>query len=110
MRRIPLLCLMGLTAPLLLATSTALGQKVGQVMTIQYGVVSSARQVDLKNTSAIPAGALIGGGLGLVSASGKSSGKKARNSIVGAVAGGAIAGVAQGKQPSHGMAYSVTTD
>lgn len=109
MKPIPLLCVAGMTAPLLLATSVALGQKVGQVMTIQYGTVSSARQVDLQNTSAIPAGALVGGGLGLVSASGKSSGKKARNSIIGAVAGGAIAGVAQGKQPTHGMAYAVNT-
>jgi len=109
MNRIPLLCCIALTAPWLLATSAALGQKVGQVMTIQYGVVSGARPVDLKNTSAIPVGALIGGGLGLASGSGKSSGTKARNSIIGAVAGGTIAGVAQGKQHSNGMAYSVNT-
>ena len=52
---------------------------------------------------------MIGGSLGLVSASGKSSGAKARNSIVGLVAGGAVAGAAQGKPQTMGMAYTVAT-
>jgi outer membrane lipoprotein SlyB len=109
MKRPSLPCLAGLTLPLLLAASAATAQKVGQVTTIQHGVVSAARPVDLKNPSAVPVGALIGGGLGLASGSGKSSGTKARNSIIGAVAGGAIAGVAQGKQNTNGMAYTINT-
>jgi hypothetical protein len=66
--------------------------------------VTSAKQVDLKS-GAVPGGALVGGALGVVSASGKSSGKKARNAIIGGVAGAAIAGVAQGSQ--KGMLYEV---
>lgn len=93
----------------LAAPMVVLAQKVGQSASIQYGVVSSARQIDLANKSAVPAGALVGGTLGLVSASGKSSGAKARNSIVGAVAGGIVAGAAQGKPQTVGMAYAVAT-
>lgn len=83
----------------------ALGQRAGQSVSVQYGVVSSARQVDLKS-GAVPGAALIGGTLGLASASGKSSGKKARNVIVGAAAGSAIAGAAQGS--TKGMLYDVS--
>ena len=83
----------------------ALAQRAGQSASVQYGVVTSARQVDLKS-GAVPGGALVGGTLGLMSASGKSSGKKARNAIVGAAAGGAIAGSAQGS--AKGMMYDVS--
>lgn len=82
----------------------AVAQRAGQSVSVQYGVVSGARQVDLKS-GAVPGGALVGGTLGLMSASGKSSGKKARNAIVGAAAGGAIAGSAQGS--TKGMLYDV---
>ena len=54
----------------------------------------------------MPTGALVGGGLGLLSASGKSSGKKARNTIVGAIAGGAIGKAGQGS--TSGMLYTVS--
>lgn len=83
----------------------ALAQRAGQSVSIQYGVVNSARQVDLRS-GAVPAGVLVGGTLGLVSASGKSSSKKARNAIIGAAAGGAIAGAAQGS--TYGMLYDVS--
>lgn len=82
----------------------SLAQRAGQSASVQYGIVTSARQVDLKS-GAVPGGALVGGTLGLVSASGKSSSKKARNAIVGAAAGGAIAGAAQGS--TKGMLYDV---
>jgi len=82
----------------------ALAQRTGQSVSVQYGVVTSARQVDLKS-GAVPAGVLVGGTLGLASASGKSSSKKARNAIIGAAAGGVIAGAAQGS--SQGMLYDV---
>jgi outer membrane lipoprotein SlyB len=79
-------------------------QKAGQSVTIQYGTVTGSREVDLKS-NAVPAGAVVGGALGLASASGKSSSKKARNAIIGATAGGAIASSSQGSQT--GMLYDV---
>ena len=86
------------------AGTSAWAQRPGQSVAIQYGTVTAAREVDL-TSGAVPAGVVVGGGLGLASASGKSSGKKARNAIVGAAAGAAIAGGAQGSQ--KGMMYEV---
>lgn len=86
------------------ATAPAWAQRAGQSATIQYGTVTSAREVDLKS-GAVPAGAVVGGALGLASAGGKSSSKKARNAIIGAAAGGAIAGASQGS--TKGMLYDV---
>lgn len=89
----------------ILAMSTPLmAQRAGQSVTIQYGKVTGVKEVDLKS-GAVPAGALVGGALGLASGSGKSSGKKARNTLIGVVAGGVIAGAAQGSQ--KGMLYQV---
>jgi hypothetical protein len=79
-------------------------QKAGQSVSIQYGKVTAVRDVDLKS-GAVPSGALVGGALGLASGSGKSSSKKARNTILGAAAGSAVAGAAQGSQ--KGMMYQV---
>jgi hypothetical protein len=79
-------------------------QKAGQSVSIQYGKVTGIREVDLKS-GAVPKGALVGGALGLASAGGKSSSKKARNALVGTMAGGAIAGASQGDQ--RGMMYQV---
>ena len=93
-----LLLLLGLSA------NPTWGQRAGQNITIQYGKVTGAREVDL-NSGAVPGGALVGGALGLASAGGKSSAKKARNTIIGAAAGGAIAAGAQGNQ--RGMLYQV---
>ena len=87
-----------------LNANTAWAQKAGQSVTIQYGKVTGVREVDL-NSGAVPKGALVGGGLGLASAGGKSSSKKARNAIVGAAAGSAIAGGAQGSQ--KGALYQI---
>jgi hypothetical protein len=87
-----------------LTMSPAWSQRSGQSVSIQYGKVSGAREVDL-HSSAVPAGVLVGGTLGLASASGKSSSKKARNAIIGAAATGAVAGAAQGKQT--GTLYQV---
>jgi len=67
----------------------ALGKK-GQSATIQYGKTIGKQQVDLNS-------AAVGGALGLASASGRSSEKKVRNALIGARAGGAIAGSAQGR-------------
>ena len=95
-----------------IATAAAFGliagpswaQKKGQSVSIQYGKVTSVSDVDLKS-NAVPAGAVVGGALGLASGSGKSSSKKARNTLVGAAAGGAVASASQGSQ--KGMMYQV---
>jgi len=73
--------IIGSTAPFLLAlyllgfTESATAQRTGQVVSVQYGVVTSGQRVDLQS-SAVPAGAVVGGTLGLVSASGKGGGKQ----------------------------------
>ena len=87
-----------------LSPGLAAAQKAGQSVSIQYGKVTGVRDVDLKS-GAVPSGALVGGALGLASAGGKSSSKKARNAIVGTAAGSAIAGASQGSQ--KGMMYQV---
>lgn len=87
-----------------LVTSPAWAQKTGQSVSIQYGTVTGGRQVDLKS-GAVPGGAVVGGTLGLLSAGGKSTGKKVRNTLIGGIAGGAIAGGAQGS--TMGMLYEV---
>jgi len=71
---------------------------------VQYGTVIQKEQVDL-NSGAVPRGAVVGGALGLASASGKSSKKKARNALIGAAAGGAIASSSQGS--TRGMLYTI---
>ena len=79
-------------------------QRKGQNVTVQYGTVVQREQVDL-NSGAVPRGAVVGGALGLASASGKSKKKKARNALVGAAAGGAIASSSQGS--TRGMLYTI---
>jgi hypothetical protein len=94
------------TLAVLLSASAepAWSQRAGQSVTIQYGKVTGVRDVDL-SSGAVPAGVLVGGGLGIASASGKSSAKKARNAIVGAAATGAVAAAAQGNQ--KGALYQI---
>jgi hypothetical protein len=92
-----------LTAILVIASPLTFAAKAGQSATIQYGKTIGKQQVDLN--SAVPKGAVVGGALGLASASGKSSKKKARNALIGAAAGGAIAGGAQGS--TKGMLYTI---
>jgi outer membrane lipoprotein SlyB len=87
------------------AVAPALSQRAGQSMSVQYGTVSGARPIDLSSSGAVPAGVLVGGTLGLLSASGKSSGKKARNAAIGAAATGAVAAGSQGH--TRGTLYDV---
>jgi len=104
---------MRLKMQLLFATALAVGlspapgfaQKAGQSAKISTGIVENVQRVQLDSEAG--KGALIGGALGLLSAGGKSSGKKATNTIIGAASGGAIAGVAQGSR--NGVAYTVRT-
>jgi outer membrane lipoprotein SlyB len=88
----------------LLGANPSWAERAGQSVTIQYGQVTSVRDVDLQS-NAVPAGALIGGGLGIVSGIGRSSSTKARNGIIGAIAGGALASGLQGHP--KGVLYQV---
>ena len=85
-------------------TMPAQAQKKGQSATVQYGKVVQKESVNL-NSGAVPRGAVVGGALGLASAGGKSNKKKARNALVGAAAGGAIAKSSQGS--TQGMLYTI---
>jgi hypothetical protein len=92
---------------LLLAPLTALSQgKAGSSARVTIGKVERAERVRL-DSSAGP-GVLVGGTLGLLAGSGKSSGKKARNAIIGATAGGMVASSAQGSR--EGMSYTVRSE
>jgi outer membrane lipoprotein SlyB len=94
-----------LSVALLVATAPALAQKAGQSAKISTGIVENVQRVQLDSEAG--KGALVGGTLGLLSAGGKSSSKKARNTIIGAGAGGVLASSAQGSR--NGVAYTVRT-
>ncbi len=98
-----LISLMWLVAGLALSLPVS-AQRAGQSVSIQYGEVAAAQAVDLQS-GAVPGGVLVGGGLGLASASGKSSSKKVRNALVGAAAGAAIGKAGQGS--NSGMLYTI---
>ena len=85
------------------ASATVVAQKAGQTSRVTTGKVEKAEPVSLQSEAG--KGVLVGGTLGLLSAGGKSSSRKARNTIVGATAGGALSSSAQGSR--QGMAYTV---
>jgi outer membrane lipoprotein SlyB len=90
----------------LLSTPTALlAQKSGQSVQVQYGVVVSSQYV--QEASKAPAGALVGGAIGLYTGKGKSSGTKFRRSAAGAIAGGAATSAVQGDREAR--QYEVST-
>ncbi len=95
-----------LSLSLLMGVAPAFAQKVGQSVKISTGIVQSAQSVTLQSEAGT--GALVGGALGLLSAGGKSTSKKARNTIIGAGAGGAVASSAQGSR--KGTAYTILTN
>lgn len=99
-----LLVLAALGAALAHPVAEAQG-KAGRSARVTVGTVEQAEQVTLDSNAG--SGVLVGGTLGLLSGSGKSSGKKARNAIIGAAAGGVIASSAQGSR--EGMRYTVRT-
>jgi hypothetical protein len=69
------------------------------------GVVERAESVTLDSNAG--KGALVGGTLGLLGSKGESSQRQARNALIGAVAGGAIANASQGSRA--GWRYTVRT-
>ncbi len=87
----------------LVAGTPVLAQKSGQSAKVTTGIVESVQRVELQSEAG--KGAVVGGTLGLLSAGGKSSSKKARNTIIGAAAGGALSSSAQGSR--QGMRYTV---
>ena len=75
--------------------------RVGQRTTVQFGTVSNVQQVNLQ--SDVPAGALIGGTIGLMTSGG---GRHApRNAILGAAVGAGATAAVQGNRT--GIAYTV---
>ena len=90
-------------AVLLCATNTW-AQRSGQSMSVQTGVVISARSVELASEAG--RGAAVGGIAGYaMTSSGQSSSRRARNTILGAGIGGAMSNRAQGSR--NGMQYTV---
>lgn len=87
----------------LLVGCAAQSHRVGQTARVQFGVVSSANEVTLDSNAA--GGAIVGGMLGLTAGSGGSSPRRARNSIIGAGVGAAVADASQGDR--RGMSYRV---
>ena len=82
----------------------ATAQRVGQSVTVQTGRVIAAEAVNLQSRAG--RGALVGGILGYATTSSRrSSSRRARNTILGAAAGGVIASRAQGDL--NGMQYTV---
>jgi hypothetical protein len=90
---------------LLLSTSPVYAQKTGQSAKITTGIVQNIQQVEVQSEAG--KGALVGGALGLLTAGGKSSSKKVRNTLFGAAGGGAVASIAQGDRSA--VAYTVST-
>lgn len=89
----------------LLYAADSHAQRSGQSIQVQYGTVVSSSHV--QEASNAPAGALVGGAIGLYTGKGKSSGTKFRRSAAGAVAGSAAASAAQGSRDAR--QYEVRT-
>lgn len=87
-------------------SQSVFAQNVGQSKKIQYGVVTNSKKVDL-SSDAVPKGALIGGGIGLLTTRrGPSRQNRTRNVVVGAAAGAAIGAASSG---DTGILYDVKT-
>jgi outer membrane lipoprotein SlyB len=91
-------------ASILLAGCATHGHHAGQAITIQTGRVVAAEPVNLQSQAG--GGALVGGMFGYMATSSRQgSSRRARNTILGAAAGGAIAASAQGSL--EGRAFTV---
>jgi outer membrane lipoprotein SlyB len=92
------------SAVLVLPACATNGHRSGASMTIQTGRVVGARAVDLQSQAG--RGVAVGGILGYAATSSRqSSSRRARNTILGAAAGGLIASRAEGSL--NGMEYTV---
>lgn len=95
----------GVVAAFALSATVLAAGKPGSAVRITTGTVQKAERTRLDSNAG--KGALIGGTIGLLSASGQSGGKKARNAIIGAGTGAVIAGATEGSR--EGMIYTVST-
>ena len=95
----------GLALALSLPSTAAAAGKSGSAVRVTTGTVERAERTRLDSSAG--KGALIGGTVGLLSATGQSGGKKARNAILGAGAGAVIASATEGSR--DGMTYTVRT-
>ncbi len=97
-------CLLAIFLACLTITGSVQAQRAGASVTIQTGRVIGAQAVNLQ--SAAGRGALVGGTLGyaLTSSSQRSS-RRARNTIIGAAAGGLLTSRTEGDL--NGMQYTV---
>ena len=102
-QRNPGLIALALLLGLATALTTTASAAQDEVIETRYGHVVGKREVAEKNS--VPAGAIIGGLVGLVTAGGKSSGTKLRRSAGGAVVGGVIAG--QADKASERWLYTI---
>ena len=100
-RSIPYFAVLALTA----MPFDAQAQRSGQSIQVQYGVVTASQP--MQEASKAPAGALVGGAIGLYTGKGKSSGTKFRRSAAGAIAGGAATSAVQGDRSAR--QYEVQT-
>lgn len=91
---------------LMVISFSAEAQRSGQSIQVQYGTVVSSKYVE--EASNAPAGALVGGAIGLYTGKGKSSGSKFRRSATGAIVGSAAASAAQGSRAAR--QYEVQTN
>jgi hypothetical protein len=91
-----------LLAPVALG-ATAWAQRAGQSVSIQHGIVTEARSVDLEGEAG--RGALVGGLAGAALSGGRSSSTRARNAILGTAAGAAVSS----SQRKQGMQFIVDT-
>jgi len=88
-------------------SQSVFAQNVGQSKKIQYGTVTASKTVDL-SSNAVPKGALIGGGIGLLTTRrGPSRQNRTRNVVVGTAAGAAIG--AASSSGDTGILYDVNT-
>lgn len=94
------------TTSMVLFASSAVAQKSGQSMQIQYGWVVASSYVQEQSNAG--KGALVGGAIGLYAGKGKSSGTKFRRTAAGAAVGGAASSAAQGNRDAR--QYEVRTN
>jgi len=80
------------------------GDAIAQNASVNYGQITAVRQVDLQNTDARTAGALVGGLAGLATGSGQSRSNRALRTMGGAAVGGRV-GAAAGS--TTGFEYTV---
>jgi len=90
-------CFAALAMAIVVVAGPSAAQRAGQSLSIQTGRVIAAQPVELDSNAG--RGALLGGIVGYATtSSGRSRSRRARNTILGAAGGAALAGAAQGSR------------